>query len=268
VKSQLAPLLNEVELPSPVQQKRNIIALKSLLKKTQYQIFAPSNEQKSTVIDKPISIIPLIGYGRRKNNLNKVIRKTIRSSQQKLTVFTPYFNLPPVLARDVVNALKRGVHITLVVGDKTANDFYIADESAFSTIGIVPYIYEMLLKRFVKRYQNFIDKGLLNIHLWQHENNSFHLKGIISDDRYHLLTGSNLNPRAWALDLENGMLLDDPSEELMVKVAPELIEIMEHTRKINHFSELNSVSDYPDKPKKLLNKIRLTQIDRILKRFL
>ena len=266
--SNLAPLLNQLELPSPVQQKRNIIALKALLKKSTYPTHALSGEKKSSVIANPISITPLIGFGRRKNNLNKVIRKTIKVTEEKLIIFTPYFNLPPVLAKDVVNALKRGVNITLVVGDKTANDFYIADESAFSTIGIVPYIYEMLLKRFVKRYQNFIDNGLLNIHLWQHEDNSFHLKGIISDNRYHMLTGSNLNPRAWALDLENGLLLDDPSQGLMDKVAPELISIMEHTKRVNHFSELDAVADYPIKPKKLLNKIRFSQIDRVLKRFL
>jgi len=268
INSNLAPLLNEVELPSPIHQKRNIIALKSLLKKSTYPMSSVSNDKKSSVITNPISITPLIGYGRRKNQLNKVIRKTIKNTQEKLLIFTPYFNLPPVLAKDIVNALKRGVNITLVVGDKTANDFYIADVDEFSTIGIVPYIYEMLLKRFVKRYQNFIDKGLLNIHLWQHDNNSFHLKGIISDERYHLLTGSNLNPRAWALDLENGLLLDDPSQSLMTKVAPELIGIMEHTHKINHFSEIDAVNDYPIKPKKLLNKIRFAQIDRILKRFL
>jgi CDP-diacylglycerol--serine O-phosphatidyltransferase len=268
IHSNLAPLLNEHELPSPAHQKRNIIALKSLLKKSTYPTHVVSNNQKSTVIANPISITPLIGYGRRKNNLNKTIRKTIKDTQQKLIIFTPYFNLPPVLAKDVVNALKRGVNITLIVGDKTANDFYIADETAFSTIGIVPYIYEMLLKRFVKRYQNFIDKGLLNIHLWQHEDNSFHLKGMISDERYHLLTGSNLNPRAWALDLENGLLLDDPSQGLMSKVTSEMIGIMEHTQRINHFNELDSINDYPIKPKKLLNKIRFAQIDRLLKRFL
>lgn len=268
IDSNLAPLLNEVELPSPIHQKRNIIALKSLLKKSTYSMNSVNSDKKSSVISNPISITPLVGYGRRKNNLNKVIRKTIKNTEQKLLIFTPYFNLPPVLAKDVINALKRGVNITLVVGDKTANDFYITDEASFSTIGIVPYIYEMLLKRFVKRYQNYIDKGLLNIHLWQHEDNSFHLKGIISDERYHLLTGSNLNPRAWALDLENGLLLDDPSQSLMTKVTPELIGIMEHTKRINHFSEIDAVGDYPLKPKKLLNKIRFAQIDRILKRFL
>ena len=268
INSGLAPLLNEHMLPGPTEQKQNIIALKSLLKKTAYQFHSISHDDKSRMIINPITITPLIGYGRRKNNLNKVIRKTIKNTQEKLIVFTPYFNLPPVLAKDVVNALKRGVNITLVVGDKTANDFYIADEAAFSTIGIVPYIYEMLLKRFVKRYQHYIDNGLLNIHLWKHEDNSFHLKGIISDERYHLLTGSNLNPRAWALDLENGLLLDDPSYSLMTDVALELTDIMAHTDKVFHFSKLDSISDYPIKPKKLLNKIRLAQIDRILKRFL
>lgn len=268
IDSNLAPLLNEQDLPSPVDQKRNILALKLLLKKSSYPVDLANNDQKSGVIDNPISITPLVGFGRRKNNLNKVIRKTIKNTEKKLLIFTPYFNLPPVLAKDVVNALKRGVNITLVVGDKTANDFYITDESAFSTIGIVPYIYEMLLKRFVKRYQSFIDSGLLNIHLWKHEDNSFHLKGIISDERYHLLTGSNLNPRAWGLDLENGILLDDPSKGLMAKVTTELLAIMEHTQKVNHFSDLDAVSDYPIKPKKLLNKIRFAQIDRILKRFL
>lgn len=268
VKSQLAPLLNNIEQPSPAKQKRNITALKSLLKKSSYQVFTEDSHQQSAVITNPITITPLIGYGRRKNHLNKVIRKTIKRSEEKLLIFTPYFNLPPVLARDVINALKRGVHITLVVGDKTANDFYIADEASFSTIGIVPYIYEMLLKRFVKRYQHFIDQGLLNVHLWQHNDNSFHLKGIISDERYHLLTGSNLNPRAWTLDLENGLLLDDPSKLLMAKVAPELIAIMEHTTQVHHYNELDGVNDYPEKPQKLLKKIRLTQIDRVLKRFL
>jgi CDP-diacylglycerol--serine O-phosphatidyltransferase len=132
----------------------------------------------------------------------------------------------------------------------------------------VPYVYEMLLKRFVRRYQHFIDNGLLNINIWKDEKNSFHLKGIISDERYHLLTGSNLNPRAWSLDLENGLLLDDPSRGLMSKVSAELVNIMEYAKPINHHTELEGVSDYPDKPKKLLKKIRLTQIDRVLKRFL
>ncbi len=268
VKSNLAALLNAPNLPSQAQQRRNIIALKSLLKKSAYQIQFSDNGKASGIVTNPISITPLIGYGRSKNQLNKVIRQMVKKAEKKLLIFTPYFNLPPVLARDVIKALKRDVNITIIVGDKTANDFYITDENEFSAIGIVPYVYEMLLKHFVKRYQKFIDKGLLNMYLWRHEDNSFHLKGMISDERYHLLTGSNLNPRAWSLDLENGLLFDDPSQGLMTKVSPELITIMAHTKKVNHYSELESISDYPEKPRKLLKKIRLTQAVRILKRFL
>lgn len=268
VKSNLAPLLNELNLPNQAQQRRNIIELKSLLKKSTYQIEFSDSNKESGVVTNPISIMPLVGYGRRKNKLNNVIRQTVKNTEKKLLILTPYFNLPPVLARDVIKALKRGVKITIIVGDKTANDFYIADENEFSPIGIVPYVYEMLLKRFVKRYQHFIDKGLLDINVWKNDSNSFHLKGIISDERYHLLTGSNLNPRAWALDLENGLLLDDPSQGLMPKVSAELVHIMEYAKPINHYNEIESVSDYPNKPKKLLKKIRITQIDRLLKRFL
>lgn len=268
IDSNLAPLLNKPYLPSQRQEKRNIIALKSKLKKTSYQVDTVVSNKCSAVVEHPITITPFVGYGRRKNQLNRAIRQTIKNTQQQLLIFTPYFNLPPILAKDVIGALKKGVKITLVVGDKTANDFFIKDENAFSTIGIVPYIYEMLLKRFVKRYQHFIDNGLLTVRLWQHDDNSFHLKGIISDERYHFLTGSNLNPRAWTLDLENGLLVDDPSKSLADKVAPELISIMEHTKQINHFNELDSVNDYPEKPKKLLKKIRFAQIDRVLKRFL
>lgn len=252
-------------LPSPAEQKRNIIALKSKLKKSKYKIGTSSQE---SACGDMITIEPLVGFGRRKNGLNKSIRKIIQNSQESVLIFTPYFNLPPVLAKDVIKALKRGVKITMVVGDKTANDFFIRDDEQFGFIGIVPYIYEMLLQRFVKRYQHFIDSGLLCIRLWKHESNSFHLKGIIADERFHLLTGSNLNPRAWGLDLENGLLLDDPSHALMPKVTEEINEIMAHTSIVNHYSNIESVNDYPEKPKKLLKKIKVAQIDRVLKRFL
>jgi len=265
VDSGLAPLLNQLDMPSERQQKHNILALKSALKKSSYRL---GNLTKSEVVTDKVTVQPLIGYGRRGNQLNRAIRKLVQNSEQSLLIFTPYFNLPPSLARDVVKALKRGVKITLVVGDKTANDFYIANDDDFSTIGIVPYIYEMLLKRFVKRWQAFINDGLLNIHLWKDADNSFHLKGLVADRRYHMLTGSNLNPRAWSLDLENGLLLDDPSEQLMVKVNQEVDEILMHTNKVMHYSDLQGVNDYPEKPKKLLKKIRMVQIDKLLKRFL
>ncbi len=261
VNSGFCPLLNQNSLPDKQQQKRNVARLKALLKKSYYPINEASEPSDFT-------IQPLVGYGARRNMLNNAIRKLVQRSQQDILIFTPYFNIPKALARDIVNALKRGVKITLVIGDKTANDFYIANDDEFSTIGIVPYLYEMLLMRFVKRWQKFIDSGLLDIRLWEDQDNSFHLKGVIVDERYHLLTGSNLNPRAWSLDLENGLLVDDPQGHLLALLAQEKEVIFKNTRKVSHYGQLPSIKNYPEKPRKLLKKIQLTQIDRILKRFL
>ena len=145
---------------------------------------------------------------------------------------------------------------------------YNPDETTFSTVEIVPYIYERLLVSFLSRRQKYLDNGQLSLGLWQDENNSFHLKGLVVDNRYHLLTGSNLNPRAWALDLENGILLDDEHGTLMPKFTEELQRITEHTTQITQASDIESVNSYPEKPRKLLKKLRMTQIDRLLKRFL
>ncbi len=267
IDSNLAPLLNQESLPNAIEQKKILTELKLRLKKSSYLMTNSHGSQSELVSDKAF-ITPLVGFGSRKNQLNKTTRHLVQQANTNIVLFTPYFNLPHPLAKDVIKALKRGVNITVVVGDKTANDFFISKVEDFSTIGIIPYIYEVLLKRFVKRYQNFIDQGLLNIHLWKDKGNSFHLKGLRVDDRYHLITGSNLNPRAWALDLENGLLLDDAGKNFLQKTNDELLGILVNTTKIKHFSEIESVGDYPDKPQKLLKKIRVAQIDRVLKRFL
>ena len=268
IESGLAPQLNLANLPDTLQQKKNLTLLKQKLKTSRYLVKLPSTHSESSMSSDNAFITPLVGFGRTKNQLNQTTRKLVQGANDNMVIFTPYFNLPHALARDVIRALKRGVKTTMVVGDKTANDFFIAADEDFSTIGIVPYIYEMLLRRFVKRYQNFIDKGLLNIYLWKDGDNSFHLKGLRVDERYHLITGSNLNPRAWALDLENGLLLDDANQLFLAKTDEELQGILVNTIRVRHFTDIEAVEEYPEKPQKLLKKIRVTQIDRVLKRFL
>jgi CDP-diacylglycerol--serine O-phosphatidyltransferase len=257
--SGLCPLLNNgpIEDHSP----KSIAKLKSLIKSSSYQL-------KQCSLDNKVTVKPFVACGARRNALNKNIRKVIQNSNSSLLIFTPYFNLPKALKKDVIKALKRGVKITIVVGDKTANDFFIPNEEDFSTIGIVPYLYEMLLVRFLKRWQKFVSSGLLTVRLWKHEQHSFHLKGIVADERFHLLTGSNLNPRAWSLDLENGLLLDDPNKALMPMLEKEIDIIFQHTKIVTHYREIDAVKDYDAKPRKLIKKIRMTQVDRLLKRFL
>ena len=267
VQSALAPKLNTPKFPDVAELKKKIGQLRRYLTNSHYKI-EKAKELEYQESETPLLIEPLVGFGRRKNQLNGKIRQLVQQSEQHITMFTPYFNLPKVLIRDVAKALKRGVKVEITVGDKTANDFYIHDQEKFSTIGIVPYIYEILLVRFAKRWKKYIDNGQLVIRLWKHDCNSYHLKGIIVDQRYHLVTGSNINPRAWALDLENGLLIDDKEKQLMDSVTRELELIYEHTSVVQDYNQLDSVKDYPAKPQKLLNKLRMTQIDKILKRLL
>ncbi|GAM78889.1 CDP-diacylglycerol-serine O-phosphatidyltransferase [Vibrio ishigakensis] len=67
-----------------------------------------------------------------------------------MVICTPYFNFPKSVEKELRKALRRGVKVTIVVGDKTANDFFISPEEEFKTVGGLPYLYEMNLRRFLK----------------------------------------------------------------------------------------------------------------------
>ncbi len=264
INSGLAELINRDQgTPSP----RKLVnkRIKGIVKPGKYRVTSPLPSQASAA---DIKITPLVGYGKRRNVLNQTICQLIKQSEHSVLIFTPYFNLPKVVTKQLIAALKRGVKVTLMVGDKKANDFYIADADKFSTIGIVPYIYETILFRFVKRWQKFITTEQLTIKLWSHGDNSYHLKGLVVDDKNHLLTGSNLNPRAWGLDLENGLLLQDSSDTLQTLLATELDEINQHTTRVSHYQQIEQIKDYPLKPKKLIKRLRLSKIDQLLKRLL
>ncbi len=265
----LAPRLNGGQLPEKTRLKHIIYQLKMLVRKADY-LLAKRNLLAANKLSSAddITITPFVGCGAHRNLLNQAIRQVVQQAQTELLILTPYFNLPKPLAKDISKALKRGVKVTIIIGDKTANDFYIAPEKPFTTIGIVPYLYEVLLTRYVKKQKRNIDKGLLNIRLWKDGDNSFHLKGMIADSRYHFITGSNLNPRAWALDLENGLLLDDPKGMLMPAFNLEWAGLLKNTQLISHYKEIDPMSSYPEKPRNLLKKLRMVQIDRLLKRFL
>lgn len=214
---------------------------------------------------KLLSVAPLCGLGVKNNRLNKTIRKLLQSAQQELVLFTPYFNLPSAIAKDINGLLKRGIKLTIVVGDKTANDFYISPDKPFRTIAALPYLYESNLKRFAKKHQLLLKTGQLKLNLWHHENNSFHLKGLYCDSRFVLLTGHNLNPRAWRLDVENGLLIDDPEQSLKSLLDKELQTILQNCSQITDATQIEGVDDYPDPVKKLLVRLRRIKVDKIIK---
>ncbi|MEX5716592.1 phospholipase D-like domain-containing protein [Serratia ureilytica] len=143
----------------------------------------------------------MVGLGKQ-SVLNKTIHHLMSCTDQKLTLCTPYFNLPALLVRNIIYLLRQGKQVEIIVGDKTANDFYIPEDQPFKIIGALPYLYEINLRRFLSRLQRYIDTGQLIVRLWKDGDNSYHLKGMWVDEEWQLITGNNLNLRAWRLDLE------------------------------------------------------------------
>jgi len=253
-------LFNRQPLALGSQFKKNVSAQHKQLSRTKYQLPAISTA--------PLTITPLIGLGKRTNQLNKVIHQQLRQCKEHLVLYTPYFNLPGVLKRDITRLLRLGVKIDIVVGDKHASDFFIPADQPFSKIGLIPYLYETMLKAFTKRHQKSIDQGQLNIRLWRDQKNSFHLKGVRVDNRYHLLTGNNLNPRAWRLDIENGLLIDDKQGQLSAMFEQEHQHIIKHTQQINHWQEIESPEDYPELVRKWLTRFRRINFDKLFKQYM
>ncbi len=259
------PAVNNLACPSKPETKEIKAAIRqfrSSLSRAQYK-FEP--QQAST---QQVAVTPIVGLGKRRNALNISIAKLIASAKDELFICTPYFNFPRVLTKEIKKALKRGVKVAIVVGDKTANDFYIPPEQDFKTIGGLPYLYELNLRRFAKSFESDIAARNLSIRLWKHETNSYHLKGIWVDKRYMMLTGNNLNPRAWALDLENGLLIQDDYALLTQKFEQEIENILQHTQLVCTYRQVDKVEDYPTPVQKLVRKITRIKADGVLKRIL
>ncbi|MCE9678406.1 CDP-diacylglycerol--serine O-phosphatidyltransferase [Shewanella sp. AS1] len=239
--------------------KADVRTLKNRLSSASYQFKACFDGNRIT---------PVVGLGRKRNQLNNLVMDLVNQSTLSLFICTPYFNPPYILSRALSKHLKQGKRLDIVVGDKTSNDFFIPEDQDFSTIGALPYLYEQSLRKFARRQQWAINKGLLNIHLWKHDRNSYHLKGISADKRYHLITGSNLNPRAWALDLENGLLLQDEEGVWESQFAAEQAHILQHTSRLEHYKQIETLKDYPDPVKKIMKRIRRLRADLLLRRIL
>ena len=214
-----------------------------------------------------LAVTPLVGLGKQ-SVLNKTIHHLMSCADQKLTLCTPYFNLPALLVRNIIYLLRQGKQVEIIVGDKTANDFYIPEDQPFKIIGALPYLYEINLRRFLSRLQRYIDTGQLIVRLWKDGDNSYHLKGMWVDEEWQLITGNNLNPRAWRLDLENAILIHDPKQEMREQRQKELECIRTHTTVVGHYQELQSIQQYPIKVRKLIRRLRRIRIDRLISRIL
>lgn len=267
----LAGLLLHVVLPSPAVHdlggetvprtaslRTAIVHLRRVLAKSRYHL------AEGKIRRGEVGVTPLLGIGARGNPLNAVVVELIRRATERLVVYTPYFNLPGPVRRAIDAKLKEGCTVTIILGDKIANDFYIPPEEPFKAIGALPYLYEGNLRRYCKARQRAIDKGLLNVHLWRHEHHTFHLKGLLVDGDYALLTGNNLNPRAWRMDLENGLLIHDPQGLMAGQNRDELERVLAHARRLDDYRALEAIEDYPAPAQRLLKRLARARVDRLV----
>ncbi|WP_407331914.1 CDP-diacylglycerol--serine O-phosphatidyltransferase [Enterovibrio sp. 27052020O] len=262
VASDAVTCLSQSCRPNTKALKPAIRELRSRLQSASYKFISQH------INDDQIGLTPMVGLGKRKNLLNTQICRLIASAHQELIICTPYFNPPRSVMREIRRALRRSVNVTIIVGDKTANDFYIPPEEPFRTISGLPYLYEINLRNFARRNEAAIAKRQLKIHLWKHDNNSFHLKGIWVDRSYMLLTGNNLNPRAWKLDLENAILLHDKHKLLECEAQREIDKILEHTQLIGSYKQIEKLEVYPAQVQKLLKRIKRIRADHLLNQIL
>ncbi len=259
------PAVNNLACPAKPETKEiksSIRQLRASLAKAKYKF------EHQAVSNQQVAVTPIVGVGKKRNKLNQSINNLLAMAQDEIFICTPYFNFPRSVAKQIKRAIKRGVRVTIVVGDKTANDFFISPDQEFKTIGGLPYLYERNLRQFAKANEAHIASRQLSIHLWKHEANSFHLKGIWVDKHYMLITGNNLNPRAWKLDLENAILVQDDYSHLTEKFEREVENILQHTQLICTYKQLEKLEDYPEVVQKLIRKITRVSADRVLKQIL
>ncbi|ADD79416.1 CDP-diacylglycerol--serine O-phosphatidyltransferase [Candidatus Riesia pediculicola USDA] len=239
-------------------KKRHVNRLRKNLKRCHYQF-------QKTASDEELSVCPIIGMGKN-SSLNRVILSLIGSTDKYMTICTPYFNFPIDIIKMIQKLLVVGKKVEIIIGDKTANDFYInPKENSVGWINILPYLYEINLRNFVKILQRFIDNQQLNVRCWKYSNHSFHLKGIWIDSTWQLITGNNFNRRSWYFDLENAILVHDPTKKRSNQMRKEMNCIQMHTVPIVHYEQIESVYHYPRKIQRRIYRIKNTGIDHLVK---
>lgn len=256
------PRLDRPPLPSTRELQGAIRRLRQRLQQARYAV------PDDPLGEGEVAVTPLVGFGRTGNELNETLLALLRGARRRVALLTPYFNLPRPVRAAVGQLLRRGCTIDIVVGDKTANDFYIPPDRPFSRIGLLPYLYEGNLRRFARAHQAHVASGQLNVYLWKHGDNSFHLKGLFVDDDCAVITGNNLNPRAWALDLENGLLLRDPAGLLHEQHQAEWQALLRHATRLDDYRALESPRSYPAAVRRTLRRLNRVRLDRLLNRLL
>lgn len=119
-----------------------------------------------------------------RNRIYKTLLQRIRQAQHRILLVTPYFLPPYRLRRALVKAAKRGVHVTLMISEKT--DVPITDCVSRSYL---PY----LLRH--------------DIHVFLYKKTVLHAKYVVIDDAYAMLGSTNLDYLSLLRNHETNMII-------------------------------------------------------------
>ena len=244
------------------QLRAAIVAFRRVLARTRYPLAA------GTIRAGEVGVTPLLGLGARDNALNTAILKLIGRAKHRLVLFTPYFNLPGPVRKALDAKLREGCHVTIVVGDKVANDFFIPPEEPFKAIGALPYLYEMQ------------PAPLLQGAPGRHRPRAARRAPVAAREPHVPPEGpaGGREPRAPHRQQREPPRLAHGPRERPARPRParparaqhraELERILAHTRRIAHSPPLEAVASYPAPVRRLITRLARTRLDRLVNQVL
>jgi CDP-diacylglycerol--serine O-phosphatidyltransferase len=117
--------------PATRELRREIREFRRDLRQSTYDLTAASGPLQG------LAVTPIIGTGRN-NPLNACILDLLSRAHDKVIICTPYFNFPPAVTKEINRLIFRGVTVEVIIGDKTANDFFIPPDESFKVIAPCP----------------------------------------------------------------------------------------------------------------------------------
>lgn len=243
--------LDQVKVPVDPNLKKQIGALRK-----HFQEFKQGNVSESAQSN-AMQVLFLAGL-EQGNVVSETILNLVAAAEKDVTLYTPYFNPAKKLRASIRSALARSVTVNLVIGDKTANDFY-RDPNEINNTGLspmergklaladaLPYIYEQNLRKFISEFHEEIKSGLLNVFIWKDGKNTFHAKGVdVDNGTAILMTGHNQNNRSDRRDAETGLLILNADPDTQSNLQAEKTAILANTKKITAAEDLPTALVYP-----------------------
>jgi cardiolipin synthase len=125
-------------------------------------------------------------------DINQTVLIAIRSAQDHIYIETPYFNPTSWLARELLDAARRGVYVCVLTNSEESSN-------------MVPLYWSAAYN-----FKSFVDQGV-HIFLWNRGKRAIHSKIFVVDDRLAMISSFNFSHRSTLWDAENGVVCTDPS---------------------------------------------------------